>query len=210
MSGNGSLFAMERGVPQGIFGGLLGMFFTGLMQFRGMVPDGPFVLLLGGIGFGLLSWAINYAVIQGSGSVAGTVHMPSGDTTAYVPTFSHIEALEIRGDLEGAATAWADACATHAGNALVHVKAADFHLRLRQDAATALALYRTVRDMPTAGREHVRYAQAKIVDLYLGPLEDEGRALVELRRLIDGFPGTREAEMAREALAKLKESRRER
>ena len=52
--------------------------------------------------------------------------------------------------------------------------------------------------------------RAGLVDLHLGPLEDEGRALVELRRLIDGFPGTREAEMAREALAKLKESRRER
>ena len=63
------------------------------------------------------------------------------------------------------------------------------------------------REIPGASRELVRYAQTKIVDLYLGPLKDEGRALVELRRLIEGFPGTHEAEQARAALARIKTER---
>jgi len=45
------------------------------------------------------------------------------------------------------------------------------------------------------------------VDLHLGPLADEGKAMVALRRLIDGYPDTREAAEAREALARLKAAR---
>ena len=45
------------------------------------------------------------------------------------------------------------------------------------------------------------------IHLHLGPLEDEGRALVEMRRLIDRFPGTVEADQARAALARIKTDR---
>lgn len=156
---------------------------------------------------GILGGLVQRTAIKVAGKAALGVVAPSGDTTAYIPTFSHIEALEIRGDLDGAAKAWAEACAEHPRNALVHVKAADFHLRLRKEPVPALALYRTARDIPQASRELVRYAQSKIVDLHLGPLDDQGRALVELRRLIEAFPGTREAEEARTVLARLKAER---
>lgn len=207
MQQNSGLTAIERGIPQGIFGGIIGLFFTGLLQGTGQLPQGALVLILGGVFLGGIAWGINYAVISGSARIATGVHMPSGDTTAYVPTFSHIEAIEIRGDLDGAAQAWADACVEHATNALVWVKAGEFHLRRRNDPATALVHYLKVRDLPGASSELVRYAHAKVIDLHLGPLADEGRALVELRRLIECFPGTREAEQARTTLARLKAER---
>lgn len=207
MQQNSGLSLIERGIPQGILIGFIGMLFTTALQARGHVPQGSFVILLGGILLGGLGWAINYALISGSARVATGVHMPSGDTTAYVPTFSHIEAIEIRGDLEAAAQAWAAACAEHPANALVFVKAGDFHLRLRKDPAAALAHFRAARDIPGASSELIRYAQAKIIDLHLGPLADEGRALVEMRRLIERFPGTREADEARAAIVRLKAER---
>ena len=207
MQQNSGLSAIERGIPQGILGGVIGLFFTGLLQARGLLPGGPFVLLLGGLVLGGIAWGLNYALLTGGERIATGVHMPSGNSTAYVPTFSHIEAIEIRGDLDGAAQAWADACVEHPTNALVWVKAGDFHLRLRKDPTAALAHFRVVRDLPGASEELVRYAHAKLVDLHLGPLADEGRALVELRRLIDRFPGTREAEQARATLARLKAER---
>ncbi len=207
MQQNSGLSLIERGIPQGILGGVIGLLFTGLLQGTGQLPGGALVLLLGGLILGGIAWGINYALISGSARIATGVHMPSGDTTAYVPTFSHIEAIEIRGDLDGAAQAWADACAEHATNALVWVKAGEFHLRRRNDPATALVHYRTVRDLPGASSELVRYALAKIVDLHLGPLADEGRALVELRRLIERYPDSREAEQARSTLARLKAER---
>lgn len=175
----------------------------------GLILPWPIVLLIVAAS-GAVGGGIQRAVVHGSGKAIGAIHAPSGDSTAYAPTFSQIEALEIRGDLDGAATAWAEACREHPTNALVRVKAADFHLRLRKDPVAALPLYRAVRELPGASRELVRYAQAKIVDLHLGVLGDEGRALVELRRLIESFPGTREAEEARAALARIKAAREER
>ena len=44
----------------------------------------------------------------------------------------------------------------------------------------------------------------EIVGLLLGPLDDKGRAMVELRMLIDRYPTSREADGARDALRNLK------
>jgi len=44
----------------------------------------------------------------------------------------------------------------------------------------------------------------RLADLYNGPLKQPGKALVELRRLIDRAPGTPAADHARVALARLK------
>lgn len=200
---------LERGIPQAFIGGCVGALFVGLLQARGHLPGGVLVFVLGTVAMGFIAWLPNRLLLKGGEAAVTSVYSPSGDTTKYVPTFSHIEALEVRGDLDGAARAWADACAEQPGNALVHVKAADFHLRLRKDPVAALALYRVARDLPGASRELVRYAQSKIVDLHLGPLADEGRALVELRRLVEAFPGTREADEARAALARIKAKRQE-
>ena len=207
MAMNSSVSAINKGIPQAILGGVVGSFFVILMQAKGWIPGGIIVWLLGTIVMGFIAWLPNHLALSAGEKAVTAVYSPSGDSTAYVPTFSHIDALEIRGDLDGAATAWAEACVEHADNALVRVKAADFHLRTRKDAATALVLFRETREIPGASRELVRYAQTKIVDLYLGPLKDEGRALVELRRLIEGFPGTHEAEQARAALARIKTER---
>lgn len=196
--------ALERGIPQGVFVGFLGLGFTGLLQARGHLPQGLLVTLAGGVMAGALAMWINRALISGSGRAATAIYAPSGNTTAYTPTFSHIETLEIRGDLDGAAQAWSEAVAEHSANALVRVRAADFHLRARRDHATAARFYREAREIGTPNDDLRRYLAQKLVDLYLGPLDDEGRAMVELRRLIEGFPGSREADAAREALARLK------
>jgi hypothetical protein len=48
------------------------------------------------------------------------------------------------------------------------------------------------------------YASSRLADLYDGPLNEPGRALVELRRIIERYPGTAVATHARDALPKLK------
>ena len=167
-----------------------------------------FILLLFLLAAALIGGLLQGLMVYAGGEVASFIVAPTGGTTPYTPTFSHIEALEIRGDLDGAEREWSASCAEHPENALVWVKAADFHLRLRKDPLAARSRYQHVRDLPRAHPDLVRYASQKLVDLHLGPLADEGRALVEMRRLIDRFPGTREAEEARAVLARLKESRR--
>lgn len=198
---------IERGYVQGLVTGGAGLIFTALLQGKGYIPANPLITILGVVFFFNLGAFIARGVGKLSGNAASSLYTPSGDSTAYTPTFSHIETLVIRGDLDGAATAWEVALLENPTNAGVLVKSADFHLRERKDPGAALPLYQRARQLNTGGEDLRRYVQQKIVDLYLGPLNDEGRAMAELRRLIDAFPQSREAEAAREALATIKARR---
>lgn len=197
------------GTLHGLITGVLGLFFTVLLQVKGYLPGNPLVLPIGGAVAFFIGRGIARAAFGAGAQMVTSVYSPSGDTTKYTPTFSHIEALEIKGDLDGAAAAWDVAVAENPQSVLTLVRAADFHLRLRQDANAALERFVAARALGTGTPDARRYVQQKIVDLYLGPLRDDGRAMVELRRLIDGFPGTREADGARAALAELKARRAE-
>lgn len=198
---------IDRGYVHGVVTGGAGLIFTALLQAKGYIPANPLLTLLGVVFFFFLGAGIARGIGQLSGNAASALYAPSGKSTAYTPTFSHIETLIIRGDFDGAATAWEVAILENPTNAGVLAKAADFHLRERKDPATALSLYLRARQLDVGGTDLRRYIQQKIVDMYLGPLEDEGRAMSELRRLIDGFPQSREAEAAREALAAIKARR---
>ena len=168
----------------------------------------PFELnLLIVIAAAIIGGTVQRLIVGGAAAAVANTLVADGKTTRYIPTFSHIEALEIRGDLAGAERAWDEACLEHPTNALVLVKAADFQLRLKKDPAAALERFRRVREMNGASSELIRYASQKVIDIHLGPLADEGRALVELRRMIELYPGTREAADARDVISKLKETR---
>lgn len=197
------------GTMHGAITGVLGLFFTVLLQVKGYLPGSMPVTLGGGVVGFFIGRTIARTLFGAGAQLVTSVYSPSGDTTKYTPTFSHIEALEIRGDLDGAAAAWDSAVAENPDSVLTLVRAADFHLRLRQDPTAALERFLRARALGSGAADTRRYVQQKIVDLYLGPLRDDGRAMAELRRLIDGHPGSREAEGARAALAELKARRAE-
>ncbi len=198
------------GTMHGVITAALGFFFTSLLQAKGYLPANLLITAAGGVVGFYIGRSIARLLFGAGASLVTSVYSPSGDTTAYTPTYSHIEALEVKGDLDGAASAWDAAVAENPGHHLTLVRAADFHLRLRNDPEAALERYQQARALGGGSADAKRYVQQKIVDLYLGPLRDEGRAMVELRRLIDAFPGTREAIGARDALAEMKRMRNER
>lgn len=194
----------DRGIPQTAVGGAIGLFLTVIVQGSGYLPQNILVTLAGGGVLAALAYTVHLVLSDGGGRIAGSIYAPSGERTKYTPTFSHIEALEARGDLEGAARAWDEACLEQPGSAMVLVRAADFRLRTLKDAVAAHDLYRRARALDTSSTDLRRYISQKLVDLYLGPLHDRGRAMTELRRLIDTFPDTVEAESAREVLMRMK------
>jgi hypothetical protein len=198
---------LDSGIVHGIVAGCCGLIFTPLLQARGHLPANPLVTIAGVVVCFFIGRGIWRAGLKGAERFGNSIYTPSGDTTAYTPTFSHIEALEIKGDLEGAAAAWEAAILEQPESVITIVRAADFHLRARKDPSAALEFYLRARALNSGTADMRRYVQQKLVDLYLGPLADRGRAMVELRRLIDAFPDTREAAGARSALAELKQSR---
>ena len=68
----------------------------------------------------------------------------------------------------------------------------------------AIEFFKEGRELAGNNRSRELYATQRLIDLYLGPLGDDVRALVELRRLVERFPGTKEAAAARNVLMRMK------
>jgi hypothetical protein len=164
------------------------------------------IILLVPIG-ALIGYAIGKAigvfVVKGAGDVAAAFTLPA-KAGFYAKEHSEIDTLEVRGDFKGAVAAWEAVAIAEPGNPWPLVRSAELYARELGDPAMAVERFRLARALPGAKPELQRYASQKIIDLLLGPLGDRGRAMVELRMLIDSHPASREAEGAREALRNLK------
>jgi hypothetical protein len=186
-------------------GALFGMAFLGAASVA-RLPGAPRPLTAVAIGALLgaaLGRFIGGALIQGSGKAAQYVYMPDA-TGTYTKTHSGIDAKEARGDVRGAADAWDALAVEEPDNPWPLIRAGELYFRQLGEPETALVRFQAARTIPGIHPEAQRFAVQKIIDLYLGPLNDRGRALVELRRMIEQHPGTREAIGAREALRTLK------
>ena len=173
--------------------------YSGFPGFAGRPWTIPVAMVIGY----LVGKSAGALILGASGTAASQVYAP-GAAGSYTQTFSHIDTLEAKGDYRGAVSAWEAVAVSQPRNPWPLIRAGELYLRTLRDPAMALERFRLARDAPDISAEHHRYVSQKIIDLLLGPLRDEGRALVELRRLIDQHPGTREADGAREALATLK------
>lgn len=127
-----------------------------------------------------------------------------GSSTPYEDQFSHEQALVMKEDYAGAAACFEQRILDSPGDARVLLAAADLYASHAANPARAAQLYRDVQRLPGATPGQDVYASNKMADLYLGPLDQPGRALVEFRRLIQRYPNSRVAEQARMALANLK------
>ncbi len=151
------------------------------------------------------------AVAGGSGWLIGTVfgdawkHVAvDGASTPYEPQFSYEQALVMQGRLDEALASFEAIIAAEPESVAPRVKAAELYARDKKDHARAAELFREILALPTIRTGDDVYAANRLVDLYLGPLNDPGRAMAELRRLIDRRPATAAAEHARRSLADLK------
>jgi hypothetical protein len=84
------------------------------------------------------------------------------------------------------------------------IRAAELYVSEKNDLERAAALFREVTRWPGVTNGENLYATNRLVDLLIGPLDDLGRASVELRRLIDTLPGSAAAEHAKTSLSALK------
>ena len=127
-----------------------------------------------------------------------------GTSTPYKEQYSREQALVMQGRVDDALASFEAIIAADPTATTARIRAAELYARDRDNAERAGELLREVqRTESCSAGEHV-YAAHRLVDLYTGPLNDPGRALVELRRLIERFPTHPAAAQAREALAVLK------
>ncbi|MGH7525884.1 MAG: hypothetical protein ACREMX_04205 [Gemmatimonadales bacterium] len=120
--------------------------------------------------------------------------------------FSAIETLVARGDLAAAAEAYRERAQDPTDRVEATVRRAALLGGPLGQPETALVELENLRDGPLAARDDLRVGLA-LVSLHEGGLDDPGRAMGEVRRLIDLHPENRSVRRLRRALADLKADR---
>ena len=128
-----------------------------------------------------------------------------GSSTPYDEVFSQEQALVMQRDYATALHLFEQRIIAAPNEPRVRVAAADLYMTYGENPKRAAELYKEVQRIPEVGTGHDVYVSNKLVDLYLGPLNERGKALVELRRLIERYPGSTVADHARLGLVNLKE-----
>ena len=127
----------------------------------------------------------------------------NGSSTPYEEQYSYQQSLVMQGKLDEALESFETIIAASPHAIEPRIKAAELY-RQKRDAPRAAELFREVQRAPLVPPGRDIYATNQLVDLLIGPLGDPGRALVELRRLIDRYPASSAASLSREALVRIK------
>lgn len=175
---------------------------VGLGVALGFFLGGIWILLAPPI-FGYLGRRLIKGILEGASSVVAGAVLPDARGGAGVG-YSHIEAIEMKGDVTGALIAWEEVIVATPDALHARISAAELHTRKANNHERAAQLYRSVQVHANAPDETRRYVTQRLIDLYLGPLKDEGRALVELRRVANRWPDSPEGKGALQAISKIK------
>jgi hypothetical protein len=136
-----------------------------------------------------------------------TILATGGHASSSESQFSYQESLVMQGRVEEALASFEALISASATAIEPRILAAELYSRNPANACRAAELLREAQRIPaiTVGRD--TYVTNRLVDLLTGPLGDPGRALVELRRLIERYPNSTAAGHAREAIARIKSLR---
>lgn len=206
---------MDRHGPEGglrikaiAYGSMVGAIsFSAIMLImaQGGRTPGPITVLIAalvGYGAGRGAWAI-----ASKAGDAAQYFTAGGSSTPYEEQFSQEQALIMQRDYAGAAACFEQRIkvAEPTPDIRAVIAGADVYREHGLDFERAAALYRRAQKLPTLTPGQDVYVANKLADLYLGPLKQPGKALVEFRRLIERYPNSRTADQARLALANLKQ-----
>jgi hypothetical protein len=132
--------------------------------------------------------------------------MVDGASPPYVEQYSYQQALVMQGRVDDALASFEAIITQDPVTIDARLRAAELYDRERKNVVRAAALFREVQRIPTVSAGQFIFVTNRLVDLYTGPLNEPGKALVELRRLIEMHPTSPAAEHARAALVRLKAS----
>lgn len=164
------------------------------LNLRGVLLSLATALFIAGIGP-----AAGHAV----GSFWNTVAV-SGSSTPSTPQYSYEQSLVMQGKTDDALASFELVIAADVRAIQPRIVAAELYAGERNFTRAAELLREAQQIRPIAVGDDV-YIANRLVDLYVGPLNAPGKALRELRRVIDSYGDTAAADHARTALAALKQ-----
>lgn len=164
------------------------------------------------LSLGVVFWSAVAGAVAAGASLAlsrvagaGWRHvMMSGASTPSEDQFSFQESLVIRGQVAEALASFESLIAERPLSAAPRLRAAALYVSRGDDPRRAAELCREIQRLPGVAAKDDIAATNRLAELLAGPLGEPGRAMVELRRLIDRHPDTDAALRARLMLAELK------
>ncbi len=144
-------------------------------------------------------WVVRYVLLT-------QVLDPRGDSTPSVNQHSNIAAMAARGEYARAAAAYRDAIAADPADVIACEHLGQLARRDLKDYATAVSAYREAERRAVEPRRRLGYA-LQLLGILRDDLKDEGRTIVELRRVLDTYPDVPNADALRADLERLKAGR---
>ncbi len=163
----------------------------------------PMIAALLGWGFVLVYALVEETVFQRTGSAVASLTLPSGAATPSVNQHSNIQALVARGAYREAAEAYQAVIAAEARDLLACEQLGQLALRELKDFELALRAWREAESRADTPRRRAGYALLA-AGILRDNLQDAGRTMRELRRILDTYPDVPNAADLRAELAQLK------
>lgn len=184
--------------------GAFGLLVTGV-SILALALEGYFSVwtVLACTGAGSVVFGVAVGVSEMTGSTWKRLAI-DGASTPYEEQFSREQALVMQGRVDDALASFETIIRDDAEAVTARIRAAELYARERGNAERAAELFREAQRIESCSTGERVYIAHRLVDLYTGPLNQPGRALVELRRLSEQFPGHPAAVQARDALKVLK------
>jgi hypothetical protein len=127
-----------------------------------------------------------------------------GTSTPYKEQYSYQQTLVMQGRLDDALESFEAVIAEQPEAVDPRIRAAELYARDKANPGRAAELFREVQRIESVSTGEFVHATNRLVDLFSGPLGEPGRAMVELRRLIERCPNSPAAGHARDVLARMK------
>ncbi|MES2522954.1 MAG: hypothetical protein V4617_09675 [Gemmatimonadota bacterium] len=179
-----------------------GYMITSVLGIRGPMRL-PVSILLGGLPLAILAFMLR----AGHGAVERITlaALPLNRRDATPPVIlSQAQALVAKGDMTAATSLYDALIGQYGYDEALCRDAVSFHSSRGGSPRRAEAILRAMRTAQP--KMHELYATQRLVDLYLGALQEPAKAISELRRMAERYPGTREAEGAIVAIRNLRDS----
>lgn len=164
-------------------------------------------LLFAGCMAGWLVLAIYYfmnrAVINPVGDAIGRILVPTGSSTPSVAQHSNIETMVVRGEYAKAAEAYRGVIEGNRADLVACEKLGQLAMRQLKDFDTAIWAYRQAEERSTEPRRRLGYAII-VAGIYRDNVGDMGKAVVELRKILERYPDAPNADRLRAELDELK------
>lgn len=159
----------------------------------------PMVIAFLGIGAFTLFAVLRATVIEGTGNAL----IAKGGSTPSVAQHSQVETMVMQGRLREAAEAYRGIIRDEPEDLVACDKLAQLALRELKDYDLAVFAYREAEKRVAEPRRKVGYALL-VAGIYRDNIKDEGKTMVELRKLLSRYPEAPNAAQLRAELDELK------